>query len=63
MSTTKNKNTTLTSFRLKNSIHEGFKHTCEGNKLSISKTLETLVMLFQSDYDLQNRVLREAHLK
>lgn len=63
MSTTKNKNTTLTSLRLKNSIHEGLKATVEANGLSISKTLETLVLLFLSDFQLQCRVLREAHLK
>jgi hypothetical protein len=59
----KNKNTTLTSLRLKNSIHEGFKNTCETNNLSISKTIETLIMLFLSDFPLQCRVLREAHIR
>jgi len=63
MNTTRNKNTTLTSFRLKNSIHEGFKVTCETNSLSISKILETLVTLFLSDYSLQYRTIREAQLK
>jgi hypothetical protein len=55
--------TTLTSFRLKKSLHEGFKHTCEVHDQSISKVLETLVMLFLSDYQLQHRVLFEARLK
>ena len=63
MNTAQNKNTTLTSVRLKNSIHEGFKATCETHKLSISKTLDILVLLFLSDYELQNRVFREAHFK
>jgi hypothetical protein len=59
----KNKNTTLTSLRLKNSIHEGFKNTCEASDRSISRVLETLVTLFLSDFDLQVRVLRESAIK
>jgi len=55
--------TTLTSVRLKTSIHEGLKQTSEANKVSISKVLGVLTDLFLSDYELQQRVFREAKLK
>ena len=62
MSKAQNKFTTLTSVRMPNNLHDTFKHTVTTNNLSISKCLETLVRLYISDYELQNRVRRGAHL-
>jgi hypothetical protein len=55
--------TVLTGLRLNKAIHEDFKQTCYSNRVSISKVLHTLIVLFLDDNELQQRVLREANLK
>ena len=55
--------TTLTGVRLKHSLHEQFKQTCEANNISISKTIKTLIVLFLNDTGLQQRVLNEVKRK
>ena len=46
-----------TTVRLNPAIHEDLKATCEDNKVSMSKTIQTLIALFLKDHSHQERVL------
>jgi len=46
--------------RLNKSLKEEFKHICDVNHVTISKVLQTMIVLFMNDFEFQRRVLREA---
>lgn len=55
--------TKTTTIRLNPTTREEFKQTCHDNKVSMSKTIQTLIALFLNDHGVQETVLKETRLK
>lgn len=49
--------TKTTTIRMNPTIREEFKQICHDNKVSMSKTIQTLIALFLKDHSHQERIL------